>query len=336
MKIKNLLIAAFCGLTLNAQSQFYNFSVSTGSYSDLTGSTSLNNGITWDDPQFNIPIGFNFQYFNTTMNQIFVEDWGLGGELTSDTSETGILPLLIPYGADIIDRGSDTINFIGQAGSLSPLSYKLEGNIGSRILKIEWKNVGFYSDIDDDNISTDFTNFQLWLYEGTNDIEIHFGPNSITQPNLAFDDETGSYVGLFPEYDFDNDSLISNGIVLSGNPSSPNALSVDSIYANFLNGVIPNGVIYKFTNTAVGISEFTGNFVDVSIYPNPSDGFINFSSDKMELSIKSISVLNTSGQTVKGFNYTSNAIDISDLNSGIYFVQIKTKSGISTKRLIKK
>jgi hypothetical protein len=336
MKITNLLIAAFCGLTLNIQSQTYNFSVSTGSYSDLTGSISLNNGMTWDDPQFTIPIGFNFQYFNTTMNQIFLDDLGLGGELSSDTSETGIYALLIPYGADIIDRGYDFNVDSSTTGSLSNVSYILEGTSGNRILKIEWKNVGFYSELEDDNISSDFTNFQLWLYEGSNDIEIHFGPNSITQPNLSFDGETGSYVGLFPEYDFDNDSVIGNGIVLSGNPSSPNALSVDSIYANYLNGVILNGTIYKFTKSAVGISELMSDFLKISIYPNPSDDYFNISFDNVEFNISSISILNTNGQKAKEINFDNDVIDISDLSSGTYFVQLNTKSGIALKKLIKK
>lgn len=337
MKIKHLTIIIIIGLTLNIQAQSYTFSVSNGSYSDLAGSTSLNNGMTWDDPQFTIPIGFNFEYFDVTISHLFIEDWGLGGFLTTDTSETGIFPLLIPYGADVIDRGYDFNADSSTTGSLSNISYLIEGAAGSRILKIEWKNVGFYSELGDDNISTDYTNFQLWLYEGTNDIEIHFGPTSVTQPNLSYDGETGSFVALFPEYDYDNDVLPNNGIVLEGNSSSPTMKVISSLDSlTFLNGTIPNGTVYRFSNTNTGIFEFKNSLIDVLIYPNPSNDYFNIEFAKEDLKVESISILNIHGKIVKEINYTGDEIDISYLTNGVYLVQINTTKGKLTKKLIKK
>ena len=335
--MKSLLFLALFGLTLNAQAQSYNFSLSTDSYSDLIGSTSLNNGMTWDDPQFTVPIGFNFQYFNLTINQLFIEDIGLGGLLTTDTSETGIIPLLIPYGADIIDRGYDFNTDSSTSESLSNISYLLEGTVGSQILKIEWQNVGFHSELEDDNISSDFTNFQLWLYEGTNDIEIHFGTNLINQPNLSFDGETGSFVALLNDYDFDNDSLIGDGIVLEGNPASPTQKQISILeYMTFLSGIIPNGTIYKFSKFVTGISENQNSFIDVIIYPNPTNDYFNISVNDLDTKINTVSILNINGQSLKEFNYTNEAIDISDLNFGVYIIKINTTAGMLTKRLVKK
>lgn len=254
--------------------------------------------------------------------------------MSSDTSEKGVISLLIPYGADIIDRGYDFEADSSTTGSLSNISYLLEGAPGSRILKIEWKNVGFYSELEFDNISTDFTNFQLWLYEGSNDIEIHFGPNSITQPNLSFDGEAGTYIGLFPEVDFDNETVIGTGIELSGNPRSPTVLATSSIYTNFLNGVIPNGTIYKFAMRTSGISELKNDFSNISLYPHPSNDYFKISVDNMPFDINSISIFNSDGKKVKETNYTKDIIDISDLSSGIYFVLINTELGVATKKLI--
>jgi len=337
MTIKNLLILMLVGLTSSMQSQSYNFSVSSGTYSDIEGSVSLNNGITWDDPQYLIPIGFNFLYFDSTIDKIYISEWGYGGELTTEESDTGIQALLIPYGADIIDRGYDFANeYEYTPNSLSNISYLLEGEKGSQVLKIEWKNVGFFDELDEDNVSNDFTNFQLWLYEETNDIEIHFGPNSITQPYLSFEGYTGSYVGLFPLYDFDEDTVLEDGIVLSGNPSAPNVILTNSIYEHYLNGVIPNGTIYKFTNNIVGISEYLNNSIQLSIHPNPTVEYFKISFDSYTRIVNKISILNLNGQNIRNVNRSNNTIDISYLNSGVYFVEIETAVGIVTKRLLKK
>ena len=67
MKNKFQLILFFAISFLNMHSQTYNFEVTKGAYTDLIGSTSLNDSITWDDNQFVIPIGFDFQFFNSVM-----------------------------------------------------------------------------------------------------------------------------------------------------------------------------------------------------------------------------------------------------------------------------
>jgi len=155
------------------------------------------------------------------------------------------------YGVDIIDRG---FNFVGDtAVSQSNISYQLVGMEGSRILKIEWNNVGFFDELSGDNVSTGFTNFQLWLMEGTNDIEIHFGPNSILQPELSYAGTTGANIGLFPGYDVVEDTITSTAYVLGGDPSAPILNEITSLEdATFLDGTIPDGTIYLFSADTTG------------------------------------------------------------------------------------
>ncbi|MGD0711283.1 MAG: T9SS type A sorting domain-containing protein [Bacteroidales bacterium] len=83
--------------------------------------------------------------------------------------------------------------------------------------------------------------------------------------------------------------------------------------------------------TAVGVENYTPNDV-INLYPNPSNSEVNiFSSNNME----NIQIVNAIGQTVYnnkvGANYTK--INTSDFNSGVYFVRIKCKNGITTKSL---
>ncbi|MFT5764211.1 MAG: hypothetical protein ACI8X3_001641, partial [Saprospiraceae bacterium] len=52
--------------SLNAQNNPYYFTVGNGTYEDLTGTTSINNGMTWDDPEFVFPLGFDVELLGRT------------------------------------------------------------------------------------------------------------------------------------------------------------------------------------------------------------------------------------------------------------------------------
>lgn len=121
------------GISLNAQNCMYDFSVSTGTYQNLTNGTSLNNGMFWDDPNYTIPVGFDFDICGNTYNTIYITDWGYGGSVFSEQNPVGALSLIVPISQDIIDLSHGTGN------SLSPISYKTIGTARNRILKIEWK-----------------------------------------------------------------------------------------------------------------------------------------------------------------------------------------------------
>lgn len=325
---KTILLVAILGFTF-AYAQSYDFEAKTGTYTSLSGSTSLNNGITWDDPSFEIPIGFNFTFFNSTFSNIYIVDFGLGGMLSNDTSYTGKHPILNTYGPDIIDRGWDFSVDAPTSGSLSNISYLLTGNTGSRILKIEWNNVGFFTELDNNGTSSDYTNFQLWLYEGSNIFEIHFGPNSISSPNLSYDGAPGADIIFFPEFDFDNFEATSFGLALSGNSASPDTNWTMDYYTDFINGPIPNGTIYKFIPLSISISE--ENLANSVIYPNPVRDFITIESEE---TIDTYSIYNTNGQLITQDMF-SKRIDITDLQAGVYIIQLTSDNGVVNHRIIK-
>ena len=336
MKKTLLFISIFLVSTFSFSQ--YSFSKSTGTYSNLVSPTSLTNGITWDDPQFTVPIGFNFKYFDSTISTFYIEDYGFGAHLAINDNETGKIPTLIPYGSDIIDRAYDLVSGTSTSGGLSPISYKLSGITGARILKIEWKNVGFYGDIDDDDVSTDFTNFQLWLYEGSNNIEIHFGPNSITSPLLSYDGEGGTSIELMSNYDYDLDDYGPNSIILRGNPTAPNVKIINTFDSlEFMNGTIPNGTIYKFTKTGGTASVKESKLIfNTKIYPNPANNFIKVASEDVTKKISQIQIMDMNGKIIKTVVNQFNTIDVSQFNSGIYLVKVSSEDGlISNSKFVK-
>ena len=95
---RNLLIALIFILPIAAFSQEYSFELAQGTYTDLVDPISITNGLTWDDPEFAIPIGFDFQILETTMDSLFIE--GTVTQLFSSLSFEESKGLLSNYGLD--------------------------------------------------------------------------------------------------------------------------------------------------------------------------------------------------------------------------------------------
>ncbi|VXB62955.1 putative hemagluttinin family protein [Flavobacterium sp. 9AF] len=73
------------------------------------------------------------------------------------------------------------------------------------------------------------------------------------------------------------------------------------------------------------------------IYPNPINDIVSINSDSV--SFDNISILDINGRTVKQVNVNAVnqfSLNISELNSGIYFLKVKTKEGIFNQKIIKK
>ncbi len=293
----------------------YTFEYDNNTYQDLTNNTVLINN-DWDDPSLAIPIGFDFQLGTFTFNTIHIVDWASGGTLSSNNNESGTMPQISIIGQDIVSKGN----------GLSPISYKLEGANGSRIFKLEWKNYGFF----DDTSYADYMNMQLWLYEGSNIIEYHYGDTSINNPTESFEGETGPMIGLLTGYNIDTDQITDETYILTGNPTNPDV----SIYhagdnnedISAINGVIPSGTIYRFIPQNVNsiTDEIEINF---NIYPNPSSRFINIRSTK-NTPIKKIEIFDILGKNIMTFKNINNVpINISHLINGVYFIKIKNNQG---------
>ncbi len=321
MKKTILLMLLFPAL-LFSQTNFQ-FTVLNDPYQDLVGSTSLNNGQTWDDPGYFIPLGFDFEISTHIFNSIYIVNWSVGGTLSTSPNFSGIVPFFYPIGQDIIDLG------YGTGSSLSNISYLTEGNAGNRILKIEWNNVGFF----DDSTESDFMNFQMWLYEGSNIIEYRYGPSQINNPNESFEGETGPSVGIISSYDIDIDDLADNAFLLSDNPANPNVIVLepgDTPVNEALLGMIPDGTVYRFTPQNLSVGDFEN--LDFKIYPNPVSHSLNIHTNTPDYEIE---IYNSVGQKINKFSEVNGIVDVSALSSGIYFIRILTASASATQKFVK-
>lgn len=89
-----------------------------------------------------------------------------------------------------------------------------------------------------------------------------------------------------------------------------------------------------FTTTVVALNtnDF-GSASGIKIYPNPANETISISS--LQENINELSIYNLLGQQVLEYKNPASTIDISQLNSGTYFVWTKTNKGKSVFKLIK-
>lgn len=230
----------------------YSFSYDTGAYKSLNGSMNLSAGEIWDDPSYPCPIGFHFKFFNELFDTAWVSDtWEVA--FGTDIGD-GYNYYITPYGADLIDRG------FGSAPPQvpkSPISYLVTGAQPNRILKIEWKNAAFLLEQDSFSTRTNFLNLQLWLFESTNNIEVHYGPHLVTYQSIIFPDMTG------PEISLNNHTNIKY-YSLSGDSTKP---TLTSFPGSYINGTPPDGTIYRFSSGYVDIAN--NESADYSFYPNP-------------------------------------------------------------------
>ena len=93
------------------------------------------------------------------------------------------------------------------------------------------------------------------------------------------------------------------------------------------------------TNTATTIFQLLGTqdfSIDesIQIYPNPTNDFVNI---KAKGTINSIQLFDVQGRIIKASTIkdTETRFDISQYDSGIYFVKINTDKGVKTEKLIK-
>lgn len=86
------------------------------------------------------------------------------------------------------------------------------------------------------------------------------------------------------------------------------------------------------TTNSLSVSDF--NAINVSLFPNPTSDNISIKSDKH---ITDVLIYNTLGQTVKTASpqATNFLVETSYLNSGVYFVNLKTDTASKTLKFIK-
>ena len=312
---KALLSLALAAVTqLGAWAQGYTFSQTTGTYADLTAPTVLSTS-GWDEDTYTLPMPFPFTVNGNTVTNLEIDD---NGYVFFETL-TNVGWMDVMY-SDLLEALTGT----------STVSYAVTGTAGSRILKIEWRNASFY-----DGTASEFTNMQLWMHEGTNNIDMRYGPSNIVSIADIFGPAGGPDVGIVTEVDTAAKTL--NAIYLQGNASAPTATIITNgqFYPSLSSVPSPN-TVYTFSASAVsGISKNLNNAA-ISLFPNPATDLITVKGLAASKTAASVKVMDVLGKVVLTEKLNaSNQVNISKLPKGTYFMEVTNGTERFGKQVVK-
>ncbi len=327
-KIALITTFTFAALTSAQQASAqmpYNFSASTVAYQPLTNGTSVNGSTMWDENNtFVIPLGFSFKLNGVTTNKIALVG---GAFISADT-------VGVQNGFGLL---SSTIQDRGKFNTESPIRYTTSGTAGSRIFKLELFNVGFSDEGKNYGTLDDSLNMQVWLYEGTNAVELHYGSSRITHFNDYFG--TVFMMGYLKNFDLAAGTF-DKVYVLKGSLTSP---TLDSMtMADMLNprgfATVPtSGMTYKFTpknnSTGIGGPVLTNL---CKIYPTQVTNQLTIESNSN--TALTYEVLSMNGASIRTGNMTTGReqLDLSILSSGMYMVRLRnSRNEVDLQKFVK-
>ncbi|MEO6302877.1 MAG: T9SS type A sorting domain-containing protein [Bacteroidia bacterium] len=312
-KLLSIAIGALSLFSMRSNAQSYTFSQLTSPYADVTGGTVVTTS-GWDDfTIIDTHLPFTFNFFGNVEDSLYI----LSGFAAFHEVGAGNFPIdqIYYFDAELVERSTGTSN----------ISTVTVGSSPNRIYKVQTKNAGYGND----GGGTESANVQLWLYETSNVVEIHYGASNGSA--ATYNPLTGPTVGIYKDQ--------TAFVALSGSASNPSASS--SAASLNVNGNPPSGMVYRFApGAAAGIKESGHNSAGM-IYPNPSNGTINFRSSS-DITNGSLKVINAIGQLVyekNDFTISKNQTQKLDLSleTGLYYLQISSKGqNFSPEKLIVK
>ena len=100
-------------------------------------------------------------------------------------------------------------------------------------------------------------------------------------------------------------------------------------------GTFNKGTIFKIANQISGLNESNGKNSSIRVFPNPAKSHLNIEINNFDFKNTKVVIMNTIGKIVFKTEISSNSIDISNLESGIYFIILKDTNNFYSAKFIK-
>lgn len=341
-KVALVQLMIFCALHLSAQTitNDYIFSQQLDFYNEIEDGEISDLATDWleIESDFSAVPPFDFNVYGKPV-------YGLTSYFTpsllffvSENEEDSELLFLVPFGSPQLQNRA----MAAGSNEMSDISTKIEGDVGERIMKIQYRNAGLAGEIDSLGVSTDFVNFQLWLYEATNAIEIHYGNYQITNENISFEGASGPSFGMY----MIEEEILETGdpdvaIFLENDPMSPDLMRETSdVESRALSGMPPTGMIYTLSPIADTTS--TTNTTEilwmegVDVFPNPTAGTLQISVENQDLVGADYVLTSMTGKVIaQGEAVEQAEISLLGLPAGTYFLRMQKGNNGIVKRIVK-
>ncbi|MBS1744866.1 MAG: hypothetical protein JST21_01715, partial [Bacteroidetes bacterium] len=323
-------------LTISAGAQlYYSFDARYEPYVPLSsGATNLSGSIPWDgDSSYYVPIPFIFK-INEVPKTVF-KIFGCQVMPASDTNSLGYVSGFLPTSLGLTDRGS------GTGTSQSPIRYRTDGVAPRRIFKLEYANAGIFNEGSAFGSLDDYVNFQIWVYEDTNIVELRYGSAKLSYPSVYFINSLAPHIGFFDKIEMQNGSS-GSFFYLKGDPGAPTLDSVAASSFDFMMTTLmsypDSSTVYRFTPKAnpSGISAAASALQAVRISPTVTNGLVML--DNPQHCRISYSVRTMSGATTNlegSFESAQQDINLSGLASGVYYIELQAEGSKVLKELLR-
>ena len=304
-------------LVAYAQPEGRVFTISNQTYTNLSNSTVITNQ-GWDDFDTTVPLGFNFTLFGQSNDSLFFNsDFNLGADfaLTHDGTTQGVGMF-----TDLVDRSSIPTN------APSVVSYKVDVVNSKKIAKLEWRNAGFLGELGNNSTTDDSVNFQIWLYENNNEVEVHFGSSSIVSDYADIFTFEKPLVVFIKNANAQTQSL--DWLYYVSSTTTPKVDSINLvglITANTLGyDTWPSsGTVFRFAKPTLGVNSIKLNDY-TSVYPTAITTQCTVDITKNNFN-GYVALLDMQGKTVKLQQASTgkNVLDLSGLATGSYTLNIR-------------
>lgn len=319
MKILILIIASLLCREVGAQYKVISFQ---DQYEEIESFQSIaleTFGDLYWEKEFQLP--FIFQYFDSNFNYI-----------KCDVEGTCRFENDIDFSLRLMTFGYMFDNVLDPNNIESDVRYNYGEKDGKSYLVIQFTKNRLFSDTSVAEYDS-HVNFQYWFFDdGT--IELRFGPSNLDNSPVYVPGEgfylltdqgpipSGPQLALYHPYD-ENIRLEYNDL------DSHVEYELNTDGTGSVDWWPPDGWVIRFTNQLVPTNDLSTN-TTTTIFPNPTNGLVSIDSEE---AIINVEVYSSNGKIIaSNSDYT---LDLSNLNSGVYYLRVLTKKSLSNHKILK-
>ena len=250
---------------------------------------------------------------------------------TSTGGEMGFSARYEPY--DTPDVGLTDGDFVGVTDFVSTVAAYTDGVKGYQISDADGNFILEFDNVDLTGVSTPSVSIDYWIsetgYEGDGTL------NAMGSDRLRIyvrDITNSTEIDILDTTGNDINDLGIEGSWITGGANLTSDATVQLVIEARMNA---GAEAFYFDNVVfsgepLGIADQNKN--QFAIYPNPAQGFLNISSPTS--GEKQVTIFDVLGKKVMATTVTNERMNISQLNSGVYIVQITQGNISETKKLV--